>query len=251
MEPNRSRARRCVLLGDGELHKKRGDRPGEDGGQVRLLKEIHGKAGRSSRHDPFDREARRPRDWHQAPRLEKAGHGPRPGRSLAMGREEQGRRHQRWGGDSRGLPAAERRGAGRGASMEEGAPGRLLELERRNGGRSRCLDGVDAREGRSRGVADLGAQEGSPDLGKSRPRGKYGRSTMGDSSRLLKGSSDGVQLTREGKWWRTSWVGLPAGLGEISTDDENFCHQRDQGRGKLGLQPGCELLELGPGRGSA
>jgi hypothetical protein len=63
---------------------------------------------------------------------------------------------------------------GRGASMEEGAPGRLFELERRNGGRSRCLDGVDAREGRSRGVADLGVQEGSPDLGKSRPRGNMG-----------------------------------------------------------------------------
>ena len=116
---------------------------------------------------------------------------------------------------------------------------------------SRCPDGVDAREGRSRGVADLGVQEGSPDLGKSRPRGKYGRSTMGDSSRLLQGSSDGVQLTREGKWWRTSWVGLPAGLAEISTNEENFCHQRDQGRGKPGLQPGRQLLELGPGRGSA
>jgi hypothetical protein len=39
---------------------------------------------------------------------------------------------------------------------------------------SRCPDGVDAREGRSRGVADLGVQEGSPDLGKSRPRGEMG-----------------------------------------------------------------------------
>jgi hypothetical protein len=90
MEPNRSRGRWCVLLGDGELHKKGGDRPGEDGGQVGLLKKIHDKAGRSSRHDTFDREARRPREWHQAPRMEKAGRGPRPRCSLAIGREEQG-----------------------------------------------------------------------------------------------------------------------------------------------------------------
>ena len=46
MEPNRSRGRQCVLQGDGELHKiKKGGRPGEDGGQVGLLKELHGKAG--------------------------------------------------------------------------------------------------------------------------------------------------------------------------------------------------------------
>jgi hypothetical protein len=82
---------------------KRGDRPGEDGGQVRLLKEIHGKAGRSSRHDTFDREARRPREWHQAPRMEKVGRGPRPRRSLATGREEKGEavavQGTGWGGE--------------------------------------------------------------------------------------------------------------------------------------------------------
>jgi hypothetical protein len=70
---------------------------------VRLLKEIHGKAGRSSRHDAFDREARRPREWHQAPRMEKAGRGPRPRRSLATGREEQGEavgvQGTGWGGE--------------------------------------------------------------------------------------------------------------------------------------------------------
>jgi hypothetical protein len=46
MEPNMRRGRQCVLQGDGELHKiKKGGRPGEDGGQVGLLEELHGKAG--------------------------------------------------------------------------------------------------------------------------------------------------------------------------------------------------------------
>jgi hypothetical protein len=56
---------------------------------------------------------------------------------------------------------------------------------------SRCPDGVDAREGRSRGVADLGVQEGSPDLGKSRPRGKMGVRPWGIPT--------GVYPTRRGR----------------------------------------------------
>ncbi|AQK49627.1 hypothetical protein ZEAMMB73_Zm00001d049116 [Zea mays] len=45
--------------------------------------------------------------------------------------------------------------------------------------------------------------------------------------------------------------GAVAGLAEISTNDENFGHQRSQGRGEFGLQPGRQPLELRPGRGSA
>jgi hypothetical protein len=86
-----------------------------------------------------------------------------------------------------------------------------------------------------------------------------GGTRLGDGSAELQGLEEGGQkpcrapVTQEqgGVDLHGRWPAMrgPAGLAEISTNDENFGHQCGQGRGELGLQPGRQPLELGPGRG--
>ena len=147
-----------MLQGDGELHKiKKGGRPGEDGGQVGLLEELHGKAGMAGFGAKKPRRAGVGRIGSGLQldcvgksflRLGMEGKGQRvPWQSSKRGGERrQGR--MPWMGERDAVPGARTEVNGRG---HQGSMGEQEQREEdgRRGAQSRCPDG---REGTSRGA---------------------------------------------------------------------------------------------------